>query len=292
MTSPAPFSLSVFTQCYDSARLYQIVSLYNPFTNSTFHSLHATPCAGSDKINAPSTAVYEMVPIVTDGIIPHHRHNIMPTMVIPGNTEVMHFGGHVGDPIKYEIELHEVSANRVDMDPNFRSVLGDGGIEFYRISDSEGMDKKFMPLKGVFSQGRIDFGIRFHCNPSVDPRLYEGGVHASFGVEMKFQSLEPPNYDVFQPVYLPFRKICPAPTGGWFAGYGSEDDLGHLAGALPLFIYCILLLVNTFNGFQRLTKSMQGEDKGVIIRVTGRLLSAEPFGHRGNGHRGNGLLDR
>jgi len=105
----APISLEALTQCSDSISNYQIIAAYNPFTNTTFSALHAQPCSDNDKENSPPTANYEAVPVIVDGLFPHHHKTMPPTMYVPEETKAMHFGGRVEKSLKYEINIYEVS---------------------------------------------------------------------------------------------------------------------------------------------------------------------------------------
>jgi len=110
-----------------------------------------------------------------------------------------------------------------------------------------------------------------------------GGLFVQFGMELRFESISGLNYgNEYQPVYLPFRKYCPSTTKGWFSDYGSIDDMGHFAGAFPLYVYCVLLLVNAMGGPEFVGRKRNGNKFwGLFVR----LLSAQPMG------REDGLLD-
>ena len=66
----------------------------------------------------------------------------------------------------------------------------------------------------------------------------------------------------------------PPPPGWQDGGYGSPDDLGHLAGALPMFLYCLVLLITSFPRSTRFLKSLQSPP----LKFLGGLVSPQPYG--------------
>jgi len=77
---------------------------------------------------------------------------------------------------------------------------------------------------------------------------------------------------LFTHVYAPPRR------------YGTDDDLGHLAGALPLLIYVLLFGMASFPKVGKLLINMSKGDS-VFKRVLARMFSAQPYGDP------QGLLD-
>ncbi|GMH60060.1 hypothetical protein TL16_g02962 [Triparma laevis f. inornata] len=272
--SPAPFDQYILSNCNDiSSSRFHLKIPHPPLTSSSFLQLSTPLCPNSNSFAYSTTKVISHGELLNPSI---QYLNINET-----STSILHFGLEIYSSFRYEITLLSGVHNSVDALPPTHTIM-DGtldpegiGVSLYRYSKKNSeKSQQYFPHSGILMSGPSDFGMQFSCLNDRQNKYknYLEEMTSQITLKVDCWNASPP-YQQFQPVMLTFRKTCGPNTyiPSWPSGYGSPDDLGHLAGSLPLLIYSLILCLNSL---PRIANSFLGFRKFFIVKI----ISTPPYG--------------
>jgi hypothetical protein len=289
--APPPISSAwLLSPCNDhEVSAFHIHLLHNPLTPASYSAFGAVPCSETNPSSPdlqPGESHMSSAQIVSAGayLQPFKR------MAVPAHTRLAHMGFHLSSEVRYSLSLLEAGGQSLDVETPahlfFDGSRTEDGLGAYVYRQRFGaIDGGGLPPSGVLDAGKMDFGVEFFCGTAGNPYYYdrdgkarpEEDLKASVVLRLETWMAAPP-YTQYQDLLLPFTKYCPVPEPpppGWQdGGYGSPDDLGHLAGALPMFLYCLVLLITSFPRSTRFLKSLQSPP----LKFLGGLVSPQPYG--------------
>ncbi len=257
MSSPSPLSLYLLSNCPDiSMSTFHVMVERIPLTQESYNALGDPKCSPTAEV--PDGVVYPTpthgsVALVEGGELNEEHSSVLlhSHLDVPPTSDFVHFGVQAAGPVRYEVGLGQVQHRTVDGMPVPQSALDDehwgAGMELYRVSVAGGPKEEYMPRQGYLKQGRFDFGLRFHCRSGEGyyDSEWQGVIHTQVNLEIR--TWDRYTLEEFKPLIIPFKKTCDPPDpeiGWWNGGYGTPDDMGHLAGGLPLIIYGLILMLN------------------------------------------------
>ena len=255
-------------------------------------------------------------PLVVMGEVSANRlkwdnYGVSHSLVIPETTDRILFGMRIHTALQYSFSFEAYSGKTVDPYPpaNLALIPSGGGA-----SSMPGMDHgvgpsggalgvsliRFsraypvvpLPPSGLVFAGTWDYGLSFSCDHDYAKRLIDEGrgVVAESGktvvettVFHRIKMSKPGagmNGD-YKEVLIPFTKQCaPFPDEWWEGGYGNDDDLGHLAGAIPLFAYSLLLTICALPTMSKFLLKISKAPFPFAVRMFSHLVSPYPYGSK------------
>eukprot|EP00927_Polykrikos_kofoidii_P034255 TRINITY_DN29088_c0_g1_i1.p1 TRINITY_DN29088_c0_g1~~TRINITY_DN29088_c0_g1_i1.p1 ORF type:complete len:523 (+),score=24.58 TRINITY_DN29088_c0_g1_i1:49-1617(+) len=141
------------------------------------------------------------------------------------------------------------------------------------VSVSFGDPLRPFALSGVAFAPRFSILFRFDCD-AMRSSSYQ------FVVKLQFDDTQ--TGTSFDPMMVPFTKLC-GPSSSWLNdSFGTSDDMGHVGGSLPLAIYNLLFLLSVLTSTNRCrTESTHGRVLDYCIQVMPTVVASSPEGTLG-----------